>query len=197
MLDLYSGLGGASEAFVQAGWDVIRIENNPELSYVPFTRTLDVNDWADWAPDLGRIDLIWASPPCREFSTGYSSPMSKAIRAGNKDEYDPDLTLVMNAIDIIEYLKPKWWIIENVRGAVRYFEPLLDRPKQNIGPFCLWTSGSVPYITMPYGFTHSKMDGDTWSTDPLRANRRAMIPFEVSFALLRTIREQTTMEDFL
>jgi site-specific DNA-cytosine methylase len=37
MLDLFSGLGGASEAFVRAGWEVMRIENNPLLSEVPNT----------------------------------------------------------------------------------------------------------------------------------------------------------------
>ena len=36
VLDLCSGLGGASEAFVKDPyWDVVRIENNPELAHVP------------------------------------------------------------------------------------------------------------------------------------------------------------------
>ena len=35
MLDLFSGLGGASEAMLNHGWDVLRIENNPELALVP------------------------------------------------------------------------------------------------------------------------------------------------------------------
>ena len=35
MLDLFSGLGGFSEAFVLAGDEVVRVENNPLLSEVP------------------------------------------------------------------------------------------------------------------------------------------------------------------
>ena len=39
VLDLCSGLGGASEAFVNhPHWEVIRIENNELLADVPHTR---------------------------------------------------------------------------------------------------------------------------------------------------------------
>ena len=54
MLDLFSGLGGASEAFVQSDdWEVIRIESNPVLSGVPHTQTRDVLEWMDWVQMLG------------------------------------------------------------------------------------------------------------------------------------------------
>ena len=44
-IDLFSGLGGASEAFMRSeSWDVVRIENNPELSFVPNTITQSVLD---------------------------------------------------------------------------------------------------------------------------------------------------------
>ncbi len=41
MLDLCSGLGGASQPMVDSNWDVLRIENNPLLSGVPHTQMLD------------------------------------------------------------------------------------------------------------------------------------------------------------
>ena len=37
VLDLFSGLGGFSEAFLRAGDEVVRVENNPLLSEVPNT----------------------------------------------------------------------------------------------------------------------------------------------------------------
>ena len=42
MLDLFSGLGGASEAFLQNGWEIKRIENNMLLKGVPNTTIMDV-----------------------------------------------------------------------------------------------------------------------------------------------------------
>ena len=62
MLDLCSGFGGASEAFVEAGWQVVRIESNPALEHIPHTRIADVMDYRP--AGAADIDLVWASPPC-------------------------------------------------------------------------------------------------------------------------------------
>ena len=46
VLDLCSGLGGFSEAFVNdLDWEVMRIENNPLLSEVPHTEIIDIFDF--------------------------------------------------------------------------------------------------------------------------------------------------------
>jgi site-specific DNA-cytosine methylase len=47
VLDLFSGLGGFSEAFVQAGDEVVRVENNPLLSEVPHTSMQNVLEVRD------------------------------------------------------------------------------------------------------------------------------------------------------
>ena len=195
VLDLFSGLGGASEAFVQAGCQVFRIENNPLLEYVPFTINRDVREWRDWIDELPNVkwDLIWASPPCLEFSNAYAAPGPTAAREGQ--EFKPDMSLVVAAKQIIEHLKPKWWVIENVAGAIPHFKPLLGEKRQKVASFVLW--GSFPLLVMDSSFSHSKQDGDTWSTDPLRPNRRALVPFEISFALMTALREQYSIGDFL
>ena len=77
VLDLCSGLGGASEAFANSPhWRVIRIENNEKLASVPHTRILDVTQWLDWLPalidEMGPPTWIIAAPPCLQFSRGYS-----------------------------------------------------------------------------------------------------------------------------
>ena len=193
ILDLCSGLGGASEAFLSASiWRVIRIENNPALSDVPHTHTLDVLEWTDWIETFPAPEIIWASPPCRDFSRGFSAPAPTAEREGRV--HVPDMSILKACMGIIDYFKPKWYIIENVQGAVDDFRPLLGEPVQKIGPFVLW--GRFARIPMDYSFIHSKFTGDTWSTDPLRANRRALVPLEVSRALLDVAQEQMTLEDF-
>ncbi len=176
ILDLCSGLGGASEAFTQEEWTVIRIENNPELEYVPHTRILDVLEWVDWIEEIPRCDVIWASPPCTEFST--------ADWRKDWDNFEPDMSIVQACLDIIDFLKPRVWVLENVRGACRFFEPLIGWHQQRIGPFFLW--GQFPRITMPYGFKHSKMD----VRDP---QLRAVIPFEISSEFLRVLEHQWTL----
>lgn len=189
MLDLFSGLGGASEAFVQDGWRVIRIENNPLLEYVPHTLTLDVLEWADWIDNLPPIDFIWASPPCQEFSLAFNAPAAKAQREGR--EFHPDMKCVTAALDIIDALQPRHWVLENVQGSVSHLRPLMGRHSQKIGPLFLW--GNFPYIVMPTSFEHPSKTAIWGSTGK---QERALVPFEVSFALLSALRSQTYIEDW-
>jgi len=184
ILDLCSGLGGASEAFVQAGCDVVRIELNELLAYVPFTATLDVKKWDEWLPDLGRFDVVIAAPPCLEFSDGFHSPKSRYVRAnGGVEGYEPDLSILQACLDIEDYLKPTWFILENVRGAGPYFKPLVGPPKQNIGGFFLW--GRFPHIVVEQ-LDHSKVALNG-------AQERAKWPFVLSFALYQALRDQLTL----
>lgn len=196
MLDLFSGLGGASEAMVQSEkWEVMRIENNPLLSGVPESHEIDVKQFRDEL--RGMIDdgfvpesptLIWASPPCVEFSLGYSSPQSKAIRSG--EEYNPDMSLLEATIDIIEMLQPKYWVIENVRGAVKWFKPYLGEQQMVINhSIFLW--GKFPSFYP--GQIESKFKNEGSSRCPLRANRRALIPFTVSNELRLAIEQQRSI----
>lgn len=193
ILDLCSGLGGASEAFRDLDkWLVIRIENNPALKDVPHTQLLDVLEWTDWIDSIPHPEIIWASPPCTDFSRGFDAPAPTAQRNG--EDFEPDLSILRACMDIIDYFKPKWWIIENVQGAQNPFAPLLRRRAQRIGPFYLW--GVFPHLALPYTFTHSKVDGDTWSDDPLRPNRRAFVPLDISLALCRAVEDQMTLEEW-
>ena len=141
-LDLFSGFGGASEAFAQDldNWTVLRIDNNPLLGGVPFTVIDDIDNlnlkpFPRLPAGRNQIDVIWASPPCREFSNAYSSPKSIWGREYGLDSYEPDMSLLESAMTIINIIKPKYWIVENVVGSIRYFEEYLGEPRQIIGPY--------------------------------------------------------------
>jgi hypothetical protein len=193
MLDIYSGLGGASEAFVQAGWEVHRLENNVLLKDVPQTQMVDVLSWPFEELPSGYYDFIWASPDCTDFSNGYNAPGPKAKREGR--EFSPDLSLVLKAKEIIDYFQPPWWVIENVAGGRKIISKTLGAPPwQILGPFFLW--GKFPFIQMEYDWTHSKNDGEKWSTDPLRSNHRAKVPLEISTAFLKAVSSQTKITEW-
>lgn len=198
VLDLCSGLGGASEAFAKHPlWQVVRIENNEKIGIIPHTRFLDVNHWLDWLPGLilemgGNPDLIIAGPPCLGFSTAYMAPKSIAAREGIP--YQPDTDIVENVIEIIDYLEPTYWVIENVSGSVNDLKVHLGKYRQRLGPFFLW--GQFPHVDMAPGWKHSKFENDTWSSDPLRANKRAKWPLELSKALLDAVMTQSSLADW-
>lgn len=196
VLSLCSGLGGQCEAFVQHPlWSVVRIENNEKLAHVPHTRLLDVNHWLDWLPGLilemgCNPSLIIAAPTCTDFSRAYGAPREVARRANIP--FEPDMELFESCIDIIEYISPDFWVLENVIGAIPDFAPYIGKPTQIIGPFVLW--GAFPYLDLnSHEFRNHKVKNDVWSGDPLRANKKAKWPIEISQELLEGCMTQSTL----
>ena len=203
MLDLYSGFGGASEAMVRDDtWSVLRIENNPLLGGVPYTVIDDVRNLQPQnyghrfraGRNKPKIDLIWASPPCREFSSGYFSPKSIWSREHGIESYQPNMELLEAALRIIEIVKPKYWVIENVVGSIRYFEEYLGEPRQIIGPYVLW--GNFPILDCNPEMIEAKSSKDVHSSNPLRSNYKAKVDIHISRTLKKTIESQMSILDY-
>jgi|TARA_R110002096_G_scaffold358656_2_gene551746 site-specific DNA-cytosine methylase len=200
MIDLFSGLGGASQAFVDAGWQVLRIENNPLLEEVPHTRLMDIYDFRDWVettqaeyPEAFEdIELIWASPPCHEFSLGFSAPKAIHSREHPNTPYYPNLDMLEVAVEIIEMIKPRYHIIENVRGACPHFLPIIGKYRQQFEAYFLW--GNYPSFC-PEPFP-SKSEKDKRHS-PLRANIKGKVPIEISEALLASIKNQKSIYEWV
>jgi len=197
ILDLCSGLGGFSEAFVAAGHEVLRIENNPLLVDVAHTKIIDIFEFKDWLEaaqvvkgGLG-IDIILFSPPCYEFSLAYDAPRARHMREMPGIPYEPSMDILECGMEIIELIKPKYWIVENVRGASPSFSQLLGRPRQINDAYFFW--GNFPSF-VPGKFPSKAEKDKRW--DPLRANIRGKIPIEISEALLEAIESQKSILDY-
>ncbi len=74
----------------------------------------------------GEVDLLIGGPPCQSFST-----------AGNRGTVqDPRGTLLWQFLRFVEYMQPKFFLMENVRGlisAALQHRPIAQRP-ENGGP---------------------------------------------------------------
>jgi len=172
MLDICSGLAGASKAMRERGWRVVTVDIDPSFS--PDV-VADVRDFV-WQGE--RPDLIWCSPPCDEFSREFM-PWCKTGVA-------PSMDLVLACKRIIDQARPRFWVIENVRGAVRYFEPVLGKGRGNYGAFFLW--GNFPDL----GQVVIK-DRKKESYPSSRPDLRAMIPAALSLAMARAIERQPVL----
>lgn len=162
MVDLYAGRGGASAAMRDRGWRVVRVEIEPRFE------PEIVQDVMLWTPSFEeRVDLLWASPPCTEFSRE-SMPWCRTGKT-------PDLTLVKRAWELKEKLNPKAFVLENVRGAVKY----LGKPRQRFGPVYLW--GDFPQVVCEtiHGYKE-RLSGK-------RPDLRSMIPYAISAAVADAI----------
>ena len=196
MLDICSGMGGASQAFVDEGWDVDRLENNPLLTdpsskyYVSGTTHVDILEWQYDHLPRDFYDFIWASPPCTEFSDAIASPKSIARNAG--EEFTPDRRIIHKIAEIIEHFHGTWWCVENVRGSRKEFTKVFGPPYQIMMPFFLY--GKFPRVKE---IRHTKRSVDVGSNHPLRANVRGKIPLELSKAMLDSVTGQVTLGEWM
>ena len=193
MVDFWAGFGGMSEAFLRSGrWDILRIDNNPLLSSVP---RMVIADCMTLEPyNLGtnlRIEYVHCSFPCQEFSTGFNAVGPTARRAGI--DFKPDLKPALKAKELIEKLNPKFWSVENVKGSIKYLEPIFGKPALIIGSCVFW--GNFPKFSYDLPLNH-KQDRDKRHS-PLRSNYRALIPYDISESFMKAIESQKSITDYL
>ncbi len=196
MHDYFAGLGGASEAFILSDeWKVERFDNNQDLDFVENMKIVDIVEIArnveQLAIEPGTLDFAWFSPPCLHFSRGYNSPPQIAKREGI--DFMPDLEPLNACLQIIEYLEPSMWAIENVSGANDIFSEIIGHRPQIITPYYIW--GNIPHIVLPEGYkppSKVKMSGNSY----LASNKRAKLPLEVSRSILEAV-EQPTLGAFI
>ncbi|HIO21302.1 MAG TPA: DNA cytosine methyltransferase [Nitrospirales bacterium] len=182
MLDLFSGLKGASQAFSDdESWEVVTVDINPDMEP---DIVCDLTVWQSKLFDLGEFDLIWASPPCIEFFR---------VLAPWCDEYGepPDLALVNAAMEIISWYQPKTWVIENTESGHRFIDGVLGGYRQKLGPFYMW--GNFPLLANVKIPRDHKSQNDVWSTNPMRSAIKAKVPLEISQGLMDAINGQCTL----
>jgi len=147
---------------IERGWDVVTVDCEPDFNW---TITADINSF-EWTGQR-HIDLLWASPPCTEFSRE-SMPWCKTGTP-------PSVDLVLAAIRIVNQVNPTWWILENVRGSREWIKPILGHPVARTGPVYMW--GNPPPMLIPRVLPYKeKLSGK-------RPDLRSIIPYELSRAV--------------
>lgn len=135
-VDLFCGAGGCSEGLIQAGFHILfssDISDMVEKTYVHRHEQLGLiqgkNTWFERADirnltgeriheciasleifkdkEVPEIDLMIGGPSCQGFS-----------RAGRRDKSDPRNMLFGEYVRVINQIKPKYIVLENVEGFV-------------------------------------------------------------------------------
>jgi site-specific DNA-cytosine methylase len=102
VLELFSGTGSVGKCCKQLGWDVVSVD-----MILPADHQVDIMDFNYKQYDKDEFDIIWASPPCTEYSAmNYCRPEKiPDIEGANK--------LVLKTLEIINYFDCEYWFIEN------------------------------------------------------------------------------------
>jgi len=112
-IDLYSGIGGWTLGLKMSDvenvasfewWEEANHTHN--MNYDTNHEEVNIRELElEVLPEPGTIDFVLGSPPCTQFSY--------ANRGGNGDIAD-GLKDIYKFLEIVEYLKPKYWAMENV-----------------------------------------------------------------------------------
>jgi len=132
-IELCAGCGGLSSGLIKSGFNPILLnDNNKDCCLTLKENHKDVeiihNDMTkiDYTPYINSIDLLCAGCPCQSFSY-----------AGKKKGLDdPRGDLLFKFIDIINIIKPKIFLIENVKGLITHnkgetFKLILNKLNEN------------------------------------------------------------------
>ena len=131
VMTTFSCGGGSSMGYKRAGFDVIAANDiDPEMAYhyklnlnpkhyflCPVRDLLKI----DLPQELYQLDILDGSPPCSTFSMAGSREKSwgknKHFREGQSKQVLSDL--FFDYLDLVEHLKPKIAIAENVKGMIQ------------------------------------------------------------------------------
>jgi DNA (cytosine-5)-methyltransferase 1 len=111
MLDCFCGMGGVSDGFALEGFDVTGIDIVDAPKMLGYKHKFIQADMATLkGEDFRGYDVIWGSPPCRDFSV--------LTRLGKRWKQPPDenkgLILPSAFLAFIYWAKSTYWIMENV-----------------------------------------------------------------------------------
>jgi hypothetical protein len=201
-LDLCSGLGGASQPALDRGWKVIRVDIDPrfkpdivaDVRALPLTR---VNSMLAQAPQYP--DVLWASPPCTEFS-------KHGLKCFFPNPPEPDLSIVLGVKAAIANLNPLVWMVENVWPSrpwlTRVFGPVTNRVPGHV----LWSNWQILLPNLkPHKGTTADGRHVVGNRDALKKQRpviahgparygwradAALIPYEIGEAICRAVEQR-------
>ena len=167
LIDLFAGCGGLSLGMEQAGFEPVFVNeinatfcetyiNNHRLSrdryYIGDINQLNA-EIEKYLPLFKDVDIVCGGPPCQGFS------MANRQRIID----DPRNTLYKAYLQFLQYVKPKFFLMENVRGMAQKIDEIIDDLHVYLGK----------EYTFAYSLLNAKDFGDRKSTRLNSSHSRA------------------------
>lgn len=128
-IDFYSGIGGWTLGMKLSGIDHIRSfewnkhsNKTHNMNFNTTTEEIDIRKLDfNSLPEVGSIDFIVGSPPCTQFSFS---------NKGGGGDIQEGLIDMFQFLSVVDYLKPKYWAMENVPRVKGILQKALNEDKK-------------------------------------------------------------------
>jgi hypothetical protein len=204
VVDLFSGLGGFSQAFLDRGHDVTRYDVDPQFKDVPNTIIKDILELHPG--DLQNLDVILAGIDCTHLTYANADPK----------EYNLAKRLALHTMQLIDKSAPSFFAVENPKAS-RLWN--IIGPPNYITEWGGWGTpyrkptgilGRLPLIDWPMRYVEPAPK-ESWDRTrflknkfsylaPRKSSERSLIPYPFSLALCIAIEQQRpplTILDFV
>ena len=153
ILELFSGTGSFSRVAEKRGHQTTTVDWDDKFKPDECIDVLDIplNDIDSFFGET--FDIIWASPPCTEYSKAKSQG-KRDVKYANK--------LVRHTLKIIKKLHPKIWIIENPQTGLLKNQPLMRNIHFVDVSYCKY---GAPYKKQTRLWTNLKFKGNVCNKD--------------------------------
>jgi hypothetical protein len=136
VLELFKGTGSVTKYCEARGWEVVSVDIDPQFEA---TYTCDILDFEYTAFPVGHFDIVWASPECKVYPSmqyvniGRSRYKTREdLERAQRDHYK----YTDRVLEIIEYLEPALWYIENPLASQLRKHPVLRRKPCMVCDYC-------------------------------------------------------------
>lgn len=159
VLELFAGTRSIGKAFEDRGHKVFSVEWNKDFENIDLYVDIGTLTAEEILEKFGRPDVIWASPDCATFSVAAISRHRRRDEKTGNLEPISDYAKFCDAVnrhvlELIRVLKPKYYFIENPRGAMRKMDYMKGLPRYTVTycqygdirmkPTDIWTNHSDP-----------------------------------------------------
>jgi Site-specific DNA methylase len=204
VLDLFCGLKGWSQPFAARGHDVVSLDLDPRFHPDIQADILEV-EFAELAA-RGPYEIVLASPPCEGFtvmniSKNWTGPEDEPPHMPKSLLAQQALRIVRQTVNLIYYLDPQFWVIENPRAKLRKL-PIMTGLERRTVTYCQYGDTNMKPTDLWGGFPPSLElhppcnNGDPCHTSAPRGSKtpgstqgkkggaeRAVIPYELAHAV--------------
>lgn len=137
VLELFSGTGSVGKCCEKLDWSWYSVDLEFDADFKGDIMDFDYKQFPkDW------FDVIWASPPCTNYSKlqdGWLGRMRKGkvyTKEIQEEEMKEDDKLVQRVFEIIDYFQPEYWFIENPASSRMKERPMMKDVPNYVVDYC-------------------------------------------------------------